>query len=407
MNAASARPIDHHTLQQLSTQCLSALSHAHQHDIVHRDMKPENILVLNNGEYAITDFGIAQVSTDDNGKTLTLLTDTNMVLGTFSYMAPEQSRGSRNIDARADLYSLGVVLYEYISGHLPEGRFEDPAQFLSRFSKQQRAQWNTIILRLLERDPDKRYAAAQAVLDSMKNKITIEYDTHSVSTQSQQKLYRQIKGRWITGLCAGLSTRTHIHTAWYRLLFIISTMGIPLASLTLDSGTGLVALVANVLLVTGFYTLISLLIPVYSNKDRLSILSNKLTEKTVRTLNRNNEINNFSLLAPVICLLILYAVGLYEQSQLSLLFYSCIAATIILLTQLHRKRPMRALSFNGFACGLALCACCIILLNASIVLYFNPSIRSDIFFLTKSGNIGFFETDVSILGFGILFLSLL
>ncbi|NRA40211.1 MAG: serine/threonine protein kinase, partial [Planctomycetes bacterium] len=92
--------ISHKQLKKLGKQCLSALDHAHQKGIVHRDIKPENILVLDTGDYALTDFGIAHVTTASDGKTLTMLTDTNMVLGTFSYMAPEQSHGSRDIDAR-------------------------------------------------------------------------------------------------------------------------------------------------------------------------------------------------------------------------------------------------------------------------------------------------------------------
>ena len=95
------------------THLCEALQHAHEKGIIHRDLKPANLILSRNGVLKLTDFGIAK-DTD-----VTALTGANSTLGTASYMSPEQCRGERNITARSDLYSLGVVFYELITGKKP------------------------------------------------------------------------------------------------------------------------------------------------------------------------------------------------------------------------------------------------------------------------------------------------
>ncbi len=94
------------------TQIMKALSHAHSRGIIHRDIKPHNIMVLRDGSIKVTDFGIARV-TSANQNTMT-----QEALGSVHYISPEQARGS-HIDARSDIYSAGVVLYEMLTGRLP------------------------------------------------------------------------------------------------------------------------------------------------------------------------------------------------------------------------------------------------------------------------------------------------
>lgn len=96
----------------IALEVLEALAYAHKHGVVHRDVKPENIQLLENGKIKITDFGIARLTFEPN------LTMDGQVFGTPSYMSPEQIVG-RDIDARSDLFSLGVVLYEMIAGSKP------------------------------------------------------------------------------------------------------------------------------------------------------------------------------------------------------------------------------------------------------------------------------------------------
>jgi hypothetical protein len=100
---------------QIAREVADALSYAHSHDLVHRDIKPENIL-LESGHAVVADFGIARAITAAGGETLT---QTGMVIGTPAYMSPEQAAGSRDLDGRSDLYSLGCVLYEMLAGQPP------------------------------------------------------------------------------------------------------------------------------------------------------------------------------------------------------------------------------------------------------------------------------------------------
>jgi serine/threonine-protein kinase len=100
---------------QISREVADALSYAHSHDIVHRDIKPENIL-LSTGHAVVADFGIARAISAAGGEKLT---DTGLAIGTPMYMSPEQAAGSKELDGRSDLYSLGGVLHEMLAGQPP------------------------------------------------------------------------------------------------------------------------------------------------------------------------------------------------------------------------------------------------------------------------------------------------
>ena len=137
-------------------QICDALQFAHEEGVVHRDIKPENILIDKRGRVKIADFGLAKLL----GKPANLptLTGTHQIMGTPAYMAPEQMEGSRSIDHRADIFSLGVVFYELLTGELPLGRFAPPSQ---KYSLDVRL--DEVVLRTLEKNPDRRYQQASAV----------------------------------------------------------------------------------------------------------------------------------------------------------------------------------------------------------------------------------------------------
>jgi eukaryotic-like serine/threonine-protein kinase len=97
-------------------ECARALKYAHDKGVVHRDIKPSNILISRKGEVKLTDFGIATVRDEEAS---TQLTSTGITLGTVAYMSPEQIESSRDVDKRADIYSLGVMLYEMVAGKAP------------------------------------------------------------------------------------------------------------------------------------------------------------------------------------------------------------------------------------------------------------------------------------------------
>ncbi len=134
-------------------QICEALQFAHNAGIVHRDIKPENILIDKQGRVKIADFGLAKLlGTVPAGFTLT---SAHQVMGTLHYMAPEQMRGAGAVDHRADIYSLGVVFYEMLTGELPIGRFEPPSRKV-----QIDVRLDDVVLRALESEPDRRYQRA-------------------------------------------------------------------------------------------------------------------------------------------------------------------------------------------------------------------------------------------------------
>lgn len=133
-----------------------ALQYAHDEGIVHRDIKPENVLIDNQGRVKIADFGLAKlIGGTAHNETLT---GTHQVMGTPRYMAPEQMEGSHHVDHRADIYSLGVVLYEMLTGELPLGRFALPSQKVELDVR-----LDEVVLRTLEKEPLRRYQQASEV----------------------------------------------------------------------------------------------------------------------------------------------------------------------------------------------------------------------------------------------------
>ena len=137
-------------------QICEALQYAHDEGIVHRDIKPENILLDKKGRVKIADFGLARLLSHapDNFT----LTGSHQVMGTPRYMAPEQMEGSRDVDHRADLYSLGVVFYEMLTGELPLGRFDAPSHKV-----QLDVRVDEVVLRTLEKEPSRRYQQASEI----------------------------------------------------------------------------------------------------------------------------------------------------------------------------------------------------------------------------------------------------
>ncbi|MDJ0521631.1 MAG: serine/threonine-protein kinase [Planctomycetota bacterium] len=113
---------------RIAGEIAGALSYAHQRGIVHRDLKPENVLLDEQGTVHLVDFGLSRLVDVAPDLASTRLTRTDVILGTYEYMSPEQRRGDRQLDGRADVFALGVILYEMLTGTLPLGRFTPPSQ---------------------------------------------------------------------------------------------------------------------------------------------------------------------------------------------------------------------------------------------------------------------------------------
>jgi predicted Ser/Thr protein kinase len=137
-------------------QICDALQFAHDEGIVHRDIKPENVLLDKRGRVKIADFGLAKLLGHAPGDVS--LTGTQQVMGTLRYMAPEQMEGTKAVDHRADIYSLGVVFYELLTGEVPVGRFAPPSKKVEIDVR-----LDEVVLRALEEKPEQRYQHASDV----------------------------------------------------------------------------------------------------------------------------------------------------------------------------------------------------------------------------------------------------
>jgi tRNA A-37 threonylcarbamoyl transferase component Bud32 len=137
-----------------------ALHYAHGQGVIHRDIKPENVLIDPEGRVKIADFGLAKLLQAEGGSAP--LTQTRHVVGTLRYMAPEQLERPQGVDHRADVYSLGVLLYEMLTGELPLGRFALPSERVEVDPA-----LDAIVAKALEHDPDRRYPSVAALMDEL------------------------------------------------------------------------------------------------------------------------------------------------------------------------------------------------------------------------------------------------
>ncbi|MEQ8767330.1 MAG: serine/threonine-protein kinase [Planctomycetota bacterium] len=140
---------------EIARQICDALAEAHEAGVVHRDIKPENVLVDRRGRVRLADFGLAKLMLP--GTERMALTETQQVMGTLDYMAPEQWETPGHVDARADQYALGVIVYEMLTGQVPRGRFEPPSSVAAVDRRTDEA-----VLRALSRDPARRFRNIEA-----------------------------------------------------------------------------------------------------------------------------------------------------------------------------------------------------------------------------------------------------
>ncbi len=154
-------PIASRDALKIAAALLTALDYAHARGVVHRDVKPENVLVREDGVVKVADFGLSRVFGESGLDTR--LTHSALVLGTFEYMAPEQREHSGTADARADLYAASVVVYEMLTGELPIGRFPSPSERVPGLD----ARIDAVLERGLAKDPDDRFARASAMADAL------------------------------------------------------------------------------------------------------------------------------------------------------------------------------------------------------------------------------------------------
>ena len=145
-------------------QLLEAVEYIHSKGIIHRDIKPENIIISKNRQIKLADFGLACLIDPDQNSNLTRA---NTGMGTVNYMAPEQRTNASEVDSRADIYSLGVILYEIVTGEIPLGAFDPPSKVNKRLNKK----LDGIISKALKAKPDERYQNTTEFKDAIKSYI--------------------------------------------------------------------------------------------------------------------------------------------------------------------------------------------------------------------------------------------
>ena len=173
---------------EYARQILGALAFAHRNGIVHRDIKPHNIVVGSDGRLKVTDFGIARSGASQ-------MTEAGSIVGTAQYLSPEQARGA-SVDPRSDLYSLGIVLYEMLTGHVPftgDTPVEIAMKHLSLAPEPPSAlrpevphNLDAVVMRALAKDPDQRYGSAEemdAELARVARGLAVSRETEEAMTQ--------------------------------------------------------------------------------------------------------------------------------------------------------------------------------------------------------------------------------
>lgn len=165
-------------------QLCDALAYAHLQGVVHRDIKPENVLIDRQGRVRVADFGLAKLQRE---RADGFATRTRRVLGTVQYMAPEQLRDPGSVDHRSDIFAIGVVFYEMLTGQLPVGRFELPSELARSGSA-----LDDIVVRALEANRERRFQAASEIRAALS-------ELQAPTTQTDARPRAGSRWAWVVG----------------------------------------------------------------------------------------------------------------------------------------------------------------------------------------------------------------
>ena len=267
------------------------LAYAHQHSVIHRDVKPANVLIDQNQEPILTDFGIAKLLEGADGHTLTA---SGVGIGTPEYMAPEQGIGASTIDARADIYSLGIVLYEMVTGRKPYiadtpmavvlKQMTDPLPRPTDFVPDLPEEVEHILFKSLAKEPNDRYADMNALIAVMEGALT-ETKKSDVPVAEVVTSKKRVKEK--TAPRAKPSSKVVMAVAGAVIFILVIAFGAPWVTKQSSLAPELEA--------TSTKSLVTLLPPTETLEPPPSPLPEKNTNPTSTASTQSNEVIDFIL----------------------------------------------------------------------------------------------------------------
>ena len=199
---ADAQLLSNRERLRLFNKVCDAIAYAHRMGVIHRDLKPANILVNRDGQPKVLDFGVALAAEGHNF--VTTITEHGQLIGTLAYMSPEQVEGQQPIDTRADVYSLGVILYKLLTGVLPianeggnlvsltQALLNQTPKKLGEHDKRLRGDLEIIVAKALEKDPARRYASVDQLCEEIERYLV----GRPIEARGDSALYRLRKALW-------------------------------------------------------------------------------------------------------------------------------------------------------------------------------------------------------------------